>query len=157
MVGVRVYMGSSGAIYGAVVNQSAGNTQTSIIQLNSSNPAQSERLIEYNGEDAVFTMAESGGNLASTLGSNGATIYRSSRPTNRSQNSVNEIIPVERSQGLPVKIIDGRRWFIILDGDGGIAWHDNRTGELKAVFRLYPNLWILESNGQILQGKTGRK
>ena len=153
MVGVRVYRGSSGTIYGAVVNQSGGNTQTSIIALNMSNPAQSERLIEFSGEDSGFTMAESGGNLASTLGSGGATLYRGGR----ARTAASEIIQMERSAGLPVKIIDGNRWFITLDAEGGIAWHDNRTGELRAVFRLYPNLWVLESGGETIWGKTVRK
>jgi len=150
VAGVRVYRGPGGAIYGAVVNQASGNAQTSIIRLDLRNPAQSARLVNYNGEDSSFVLAESGGNLASTLGGGGATLYRGDNA---------EMIHLERSAGLPVKIISGTRWFIVLDGEGGIAWHDNMTGKLLAVLRLslqgnngsspgtpqlYPNLWTLE-------------
>ena len=148
MVGIRVYRGLSGIIYGAMVNQLAGNMQTSIIRLNTANPSQSEKLIDYNGEDSSFSMAESGGNLATTLGGSGATLYLDNR------SHAPEIIPLERSAGLPVKIFDGGgRWFIILDGDGGITWHDNRTGKLLAVFRLYNNFWMMQKNGETIRGQ----
>jgi len=142
VVGVRVYRGLGGTIYGAVVNQASGNVQTSIIRLDLTNPAQSERLVEYNGEDSSFVLAESGGNLASTLGGGGATLYRGGKA---------EIVHFERSAGLPVKIITGDHWFIVLDGEGAIAWHDNVTGKLLAVLRLSRAgnsnyLWTLEKN-----------
>ena len=171
MVGVRVYRGSGGTIYGAVVNQSGGNVQTSIIRLNtstsqspsatqppagSSGPARSERLVEYDGEDSSFAMAESGGNLASTLGGGEATLYRN-RGSALTQNTTPEVVPLERTAGLPVKIIDGGRWFIVLDGEGTIAWHDNQTGKLLASFRLYPGGWILEKAGATIKGRTSGK
>jgi len=148
MVGIRVYRGLSGAIYGAMVNQSSLAMQTSIIRLNTANPSQSEKLVDYNGEDASFSIAESGGNLASTLGGSGATLYLD----NRSRTP--EIIPMERSAGLPVKILDGGgRWFIILDGEGSISWHDNRTGKILAVFTLYSNFWIMHRKGETIRGQ----
>ena len=59
--------------------------------------------------------------------------------------------------GLPLKIVDGNRWFIVLDAEGSITWYNSQTGKLLAVFRLYPDLWVLERDGQILQGKTAKK
>ena len=163
VVGVRVYRGSSGTIYGAVVNQSSGTTQTTIVKLDLANPAQSERLVEYDGEDSSFELAESGGNLATTLGGDGATLYRTARtqPVNNGagqsktgvQNSGPEIIPFERSMGLPVKIITGKNRFIVLDGEGGIAWHDNTTGKLLAVYRLYLNTGA-NSSARLVSGTT---
>ena len=155
VAGVRVYRGGSGALYGALVDQPGGNVQTSIIRLNSTNPANSERLVEYNGEDASFSMTESGQNLASTLGGGGATLYLRTGPSGRTQ-SAPAIVSMERSAGLPVKIIDGVRWFIILDGEGGISWHDNRTGKLLAVLRLFSDSWVLQSNGKIISGRTAK-
>jgi hypothetical protein len=103
-------------------------------------------------------MAESGGNLAATLGDGGASLYRS-RTTGRTQ--PHEIIPLERSPGLPVKVIDGGRWLVGLDGEGCITWHDNRTGKLLAVYRLYPGAWSLErldiSGSEIIRGRIIRK
>ncbi|MCL2319882.1 MAG: WD40 repeat domain-containing protein [Treponema sp.] len=171
VAGVRVYRGSSGTIYGAAIEQTGGNIQTSIVRLDNTNPARSERLVEYSGEDSSFAMAESGGNLASTLGGGGAVLYRT--PAGN-RNAQPDLIPLERSTGLPVKIINGGRWFIVLDGEGGICWHDNRTGKLLAVFRLYqdstpksaapgssgrnfPETWTLESNGKIIRGTIGKR
>ena len=164
VLGIRVYRGLSGAVFGATVNQSDGNMQTSIIRLNISNPAQSEKLVEYNGEDSSFTMAESGGNLASTLGGGGATLYLGSRFPSGNQNAAPSIVSLERSMGLPEKIFDGGGyWFIVLDREGGLTWHDSRTGKLLATLRIYPNLWVLEkavpseSGPEIISGKTARK
>jgi hypothetical protein len=154
VVGVRVYRGSSGAVYGAAINQSGSNIQTSIIRINTSSPAASERLMEYNGEDSLFAMAESGGGLASTLGDGGAILCRTSRNQN---GGTPQMINLERSRGLPVKILDGGKWFVILDGEGGITWHDPRTGKLLAVFRIYPDFWVLEAEGKKFQGRTVRK
>ena len=155
MVGVRVYRGGSGTIYGAVADQAGSNIQTSIIRLNVSNPSRSERLLEYGGEDSSFTMAESGRNIASTLGDGAATLYIAA--SSGRQNNTPEITAMERGIGLPVKIIDGGRWFIILDGDGGITWHDSRSGKLLAGFRLYQDYWVLERNGQTVWGRTAGK
>ena len=155
IVGVRVYRAPGGGLYGAVVNQSGGNIQTSILLLSTSNPGQSERLIEYNGEDSAFTMAESGGNLASTLGSGGATLYLKRQGNSAAGRP--EIIDMERSAGLPTKIIDGKNWFLVLDGEGGIAWHDNKTGEIMATLRLYQNLWVLETGDVVIRGRTENK
>ena len=146
VVGTRVYRGPSGAVYGTVIQHAGDNLQTSIIRLNTAAPLQSERLVEYNGEDPYFTLAESGGNLASNLGNNGAILY-----TNR------ETITMERSRGLPLDIINGGHWFIVLDGDGSLSWHDNQTGKLMAAFRLEPDRWVLERGREVLGGRTLRR
>jgi hypothetical protein len=60
--------------------------------------------------------------------------------------------------GLPLKIMDGGCWFVILDGEGGLTWNDNQTGKLQAVFRLYREAWVLEdlsaSDSRIIQGPS---
>jgi hypothetical protein len=105
-------------------------------------------------------MAESNRNLASTLGGGEATLYRDSG-SSRQQ----EIVFMERSMGLPVKITGAGMRFIVLDGEGGITWHDSQTGKLLAVFRLYTGTWSLEkinpasplAGKEIIQGRTVRK
>jgi hypothetical protein len=56
--------------------------------------------------------------------------------------------------------MDGGCWFVTIDGEGGLTWHDNQTGKLHAVFRLYREGWILEDlsypGGQIIQGQIIR-
>ena len=145
IAGTRLSSDGSGVIYASVISQSARTTNTSIVRLNAQNPAGAEKLIEYAGERSFFAMAESGGNFAYSQGGKGTILT-----------SLSEKIPIERSMGLPVKIMDGDRWFVILDGDGGLAWHDNQTGKLLAVFRLYGESWILEDisfpGGKIIKG-----
>jgi outer membrane protein assembly factor BamB len=144
LVGIRIYRGESGTIYAGVINRAAGDMKTSIIKLNISNPENSEIISTFNGEDSSFAMAESGGIFISTLGGGDA----------KSQDGK---ITIERSNGLPVKIIDRESRFIILDGEGSIAWHNSRTGKLLALLKLYPGSWILEKDGEIIQGKTAIK
>jgi hypothetical protein len=144
-----VYRGSVNGVYGAAIIQNGTNPQTAIISLNTSNPSQSRPLVEYGGEDTLFAMAETNGVLASNLGGGGAAMYR--RGNNQSGNPV--IRPLERSSGLPRKILGGGRWFILLDTEGNITWHDSRTGNILALFRVYGNEWILEKNGDLIRGR----
>jgi hypothetical protein len=56
---------------------------------------------------------------------------------------------MERTNGLPVKLFGYDRFFISLDSEGNIAWHDNRTGRLLAVFSLNENRWTLSTTREI--------
>ncbi|MDR2747584.1 MAG: hypothetical protein LBB77_09080 [Treponema sp.] len=141
-IGTRVYRGPSGTIYGAAVEETAGGLRTSIIRLNSQDPAASERLVEYLGEDAGLSIAEAGGFMASTLGG----IYR---PWG--------MLGLERGPAIPLRIAGGDLYFIVLDAEGGISWHDPRTGEMLALFRLYEDEWTLGIAGAgLLRGGLRR-
>jgi hypothetical protein len=141
-IGVRVYRGGSGALYGAVVNEDRGNTKTSILRLNPANPAVSSPLVDYQGEDTGFSLAESGGALASTIGGDGATLY-----------GPRGFIAFERGPGIPVRLISGGDFFITLDGDGNLCWHENQGGQLLATLRLYENEWVLtKKTGEVIRG-----
>ena len=146
IIGSQVYTGASGIIYGAVINRTQRNTETSLIRLNTSNPVFSELFFTYNGEDTNFALAESGRNFASSIGGRQAVIFK------------DELLHMERSAGLPLNIIDGGRYFITLDGDGNVTWHDNQTGRLVASFTLHPGSWTLEtytaSGRNTIQGRT---
>jgi hypothetical protein len=133
--GARVYRGASGALYAAAVDQEGGNSRTSILRLDTANPARSVPLVEYQGEDTLFSLAETSQALASTLGDGGATLF-----------SPRGMLNFERSPGLPLKLIDGGAFFIVIDGDGNICWHDPSSGKLLALFRLYENEWILQQS-----------
>jgi preprotein translocase subunit Sec61beta len=135
-IGAKVYRGPGGTLYGAVVDQSPGNVKTAIVSLNPLNPAQSFPLVEYQGEDTGFSIAECGGILASTIGGDGASLYGS-----------RGFIPFERSSGLPIRLIEGEGFFIALDKKGAISWHDPRSGKLLALLRIYPDQWRLETGG----------
>jgi hypothetical protein len=138
-VGAKVYHGPGGTIYGAVIDQEPGNPKTAIVRINLSNPSLSTRLIEYQGEDSLFSIAESEGVLASTLGGDGATFY-----------GLRGMGSFERAPGLPIRLIGGGGFFITLDDDGNITWYDPQSGKLLALFRLYDDEWTLEKPGEPL-------
>ncbi|GHV95585.1 hypothetical protein AGMMS50293_19050 [Spirochaetia bacterium] len=129
--GIQVYRGGSGAIYVAAVNQDAAGIQTSIIRLNTAAPAQSAPLVKFQGEDTQFSLTESAGLLAATLGGEGAAIY-----------SGENIRPFERTAGLPVQLKSGDQYFVLLDEEGNICWFDH-DGKLLAIFKMYADGWKL--------------
>jgi hypothetical protein len=143
-IGGQVYRGGSGAVYGAAINRDGANFKTSVVSLDTSHPARSKILADYPGEDIQFSMAESGGVFAASLGGDGAVIYR-----------LTGTQVLERTPGLPVRILGGSDWFIVLDAEGNIAWHDPRTGKVIAVLRLYENEWILETGAHTVRGRVG--
>ncbi|MDR2901034.1 MAG: hypothetical protein LBV20_05900 [Treponema sp.] len=141
-LGTRVFRNKSGILYAAVVNQDEDEFITRIINLNTSNPTKSQSLVEYMGEDIAFSVAESGGNLATTLGGDGASLF-----TQRGSQAF------ERSAGLPVKLINTKNFFTILDNSGNITWHNSSTGNIEATLGLYDKMWRLQKrNGDILEG-----
>jgi outer membrane protein assembly factor BamB len=143
VIGARIYRGESGALYGAAVSGGTGNVRTGILRLNTADPARSVRLVEYQGEDTGFGIAESGGSLASTIGGDGATLY-----------GARGLVAFDRTPGLPLRLINGGDRFITLDAEGSVCWHDNQSGELLALLRFYPTEWILEqADGQIKRGR----
>ena len=150
LIGMQVYRGRSGNIYGTMINQIQGNVQTSVVKMDLVNPNISERILDYHGEDSSVSIAESNGNLASSLGG-GSAILRGENQTDLSY--------LERSAGLPIKILDGGLYFIVLDSEGNITWHDNNTGKLLALFRLNRDSWVLEVHTDyginIVHGRTG--
>jgi hypothetical protein len=144
-IGTRVYRGPSGTIYGAVMEETPAGLRTSILRIDPQDPAKAARLVEYLGEDAGLSIAEADGFMASTLG--GAGIYR---PWG--------MIGFERGPAIPVQIAGGGMYFIVLDAEGGISWHDPRTGEMLALFRLYGDEWTLgiAGAGGLLRGGVRR-
>jgi hypothetical protein len=135
-VGALLYRGVSGAVYAAVVDEKEGGRWTSIIRLDPSDSSGSLRLAERRGEDTVFSIAEAGGIPASTLGDNGEAAAYTSR---------GKEVSFERGAGIPQRLAGGDSWFIVLDTDGSISWHDPKSGGMLAVFRLYDTEWSFRS------------
>ncbi|GHV87806.1 hypothetical protein AGMMS50267_01660 [Spirochaetia bacterium] len=143
-IGVRIYRGGSGALYGTAIDGSGDEMKTVIVRLDPSNPAQSVRIAEYQGEDTAFGIAENAGVLAAAIGGDGAARY-----------GEDSFTPFERSPGLPVALINGGGRFIVIDEEGSIVWHDGETGKLLALLRIYQNEWILKTkDGTSLRGPT---
>ena len=154
--GVTLRRGASGSIYAAAISpmaasrpSSAGEadeTRTSILHLNLANIADSGTIVNFQGEDTQFSLAESpggaAGSLAATIGGEGAAIY-----------TAGDIQHLDRTSGLPLKLIDGGSFLISLDRDGSICWHDSHDGKLLAIFRLHSGGWILQTERRTINGR----
>ena len=134
--GISAYAGASGNIYAAAVERDRDGEKTVVLNLSA---AEETRVFEYPGEDAHLSIAESAGALAIACG-DGAAIYGEN------------VIYFERTEGLPEKLLGGEEFFLSLDSEGSLFWHDNKTGRLLAVFRLYGNRWTLSGNREISGG-----
>jgi len=156
--GVTMYRGASGSIYAVAVSPQSGDmgrenslsaaetrVKTSILYLDPANITASISLVDFQGEDTQFSLAESpggtAGSLAATIGGGGAAIY-----------SGGSAQPLERTAGLPLKLFDGGQRLISLDGDGNICWYENHSGKLLAIFRLHPDGWTLQTEQRIISG-----
>jgi len=145
--GIVSYTGKSGSIYAASVQRDFEGLKTTVINLYASagtrvRSGTSVKILEYIGEDARISIAESGSSLAVSCGEE-AAIYGEA------------VIPFERTEGLPQILLGSDDFFICLDSEGSISWHDNETGNLLAVFRLYEDNWTL-SNGTEISGSLSQ-
>ncbi|MDR2952797.1 MAG: hypothetical protein LBU82_06110 [Treponema sp.] len=134
--GITAYAGSTGNIYAAALESGADGVKTKV--LNISTAGAGKTILEYLGEDIQPSLAESEGNFAIAAGGEGAAIYDAEQKT-----------VFERTEGLPVKLCGSPAFFISLDSEGGIAWHDNKTGKVLAVFRLYADRWTLTADREV--------
>jgi WD40 repeat protein len=148
--GLSVFADKNGNIYGEAVGHNNEGNKTSVIDLSAARSAarpdsfDSFRLLEYHEEADFLSIAESSGRLAIACGNDGAAIL------------ANETINFKRTNGLPVKLAGHDRFFISLDSEGNIAWHNNSTGETLAVFSLYEDGWILTSADGTVTGSLSR-
>jgi len=131
--GLTAYTGNSGKVYAAALEQENFKLKTTVIELTT---AASVKLYEFPGEDLNLSIAESGGTTAIACGS-GANIYGK------------DIVSFDRSEGLPVKLYGCEEFFLCLDSEGSISWHDNKTGRMLALFKLYEDKWTLSNSREI--------
>jgi hypothetical protein len=118
-------------IWGAVIEQKPEGYITSIIDLQTSLP-----VFNYPGEDTHLSMAESGG-IPAIVSMDGAVIC--SAPA----------VTFERTSGLPVKILGSSEYFISLDSEGNISWHNNKTGRILSSISFYENIWIMTKSNNL--------
>ncbi|MCL2833864.1 MAG: hypothetical protein FWD78_11895 [Treponema sp.] len=155
-LGTKVYRGSSGALYGAAISSSY---KTSLVSINTANPARSYSLAEIDAEEPNPAMAEEAGVLAVCLDPVKAKLF------NQTEGPTADAL--QRSPGFPVRLQAGGGYIISADTDGNICWHDPVTGRILAVFRLFSDSWVLDKydNGEndpgaheVISGKvTGNK
>jgi len=132
---LSVYSGKSGKLYAEAVELEADRFKTTVIDLfpapNRNRNTPPLKIFEFFSEAEHLSIAESAGRIAVACDSEGAFIL-----TGRTVN-------FERTNALPVKLIGCDNFFLALDSEGGIAWHDNTTGKLLALFSLYGDKWTL--------------
>ena len=154
-----LYRGGSGSIYAVTVssqpasadgiqptNETSG-IRTNVIFLNTFNSADSLKLIDFQGEDTQFSLAESPGGyagiIAATIGGEGASIYSNAG-----------ILKLDRTAGFPLRLMEGGDNLVSLDQDGNICWYDSRSGRLTAVFSLHPSGWMLRTERRQITGNS---
>ena len=142
-VGLMVRRGASGNIYAAVISShDASGVGTSIVHFNPADSANSVKLADFRGEHTRFSFTESSGSIAATIGGEGASIY-----------STDNVQKLARTAGFPLQLLDGGNWLVSIDSSGCISWHETRSGNLLAVFRLHPNEWTLQTERGIIRGR----
>jgi WD40 repeat protein len=134
----KIYHAKSGKIYAEAVERASDRFKTTVIDLLPNRVP--VKIFEYPAEANYLSIAESAGRLAVACDNEGAVLY-----TNRAVN-------FERTKGLPVKLIGCDNFFLSLDSEGNIAWHNNTNGRLLAVFSLYSEKWILHTDREITGG-----
>jgi WD40 repeat protein len=130
--GVTAYTGSAGNIYAAAIERDSDGVKTKVFVISAS--VAGKTILEYKGEDVQLSLAESAGSFAVSASVEEAAIYAEQKTV------------FERTEGLPVKLSGSPDFFISLDSEGGIAWHDNKTGKVLATFRLYADRWTLTTS-----------
>ncbi len=138
---VRLYRGTSGFVYAIVADADSAGPKTTLIRIESASPLATKAIAQYRAEDVEASIAESGDAVATTLGGEGATLIRDGRLT-----------LFERTDALPRRITAGDGRFIVVDSDGGIAWHESDSGKATAILRVYGDTWELDRNGKRLSG-----
>jgi hypothetical protein len=139
--GVRVFRGGSGRFYGAVITGNREDSKTGILLLDPNDSARSVSTVEYPGEDLDFSLAEENGVIASNLGGGAAALYNG-----------RELLRFERGDGLPRRILGGGGFFVVIDSEGAVAWHEAGSGKLAASLRIYPDGWVLEKKAGTVRG-----
>ncbi|MDR1374759.1 MAG: WD40 repeat domain-containing protein [Treponema sp.] len=135
-LGTRVYRSGSGTLYGVTVTGEADKISV-LVRIDPSGELRA--LAEYPGEDSGCSIAEAWGIPAASLGGEEAVFYEE------------RSVPFQRTQGLPVQLIEAGGAVIVLNGDGALSWHD-ASGKSAARFSIYGNEWFLETGEKTIRG-----
>ena len=141
---LTVTAGKSGNVYAETAEHDGDGYKTVVIKLSLDRGGAPATIFEYPQEAARLSIAESAGRLAVACDSEGAFFI------------ADETISFERTSALPVKLLGCDEFFLSLDSEGNIAWHDSNNGKVLAVFNLRADQWILQNKGEI-SGRLSRR
>ena len=134
----------SGNVYAETAEHDGDGYKTVVIKLSLDRGGAPATIFEYPQEAARLSIAESAGRLAVACDSEGAFFI------------ADETISFERTSALPVKLLGCDEFFLSLDSEGNIAWHDSNNGKVLAVFSLRADQWTLQNKGEI-SGRLSRQ
>jgi len=140
---LTVTAGKSGNVYVEAAERDGDGYKTAVIRLPLDRGSAPAKIFEYPQEAVHLSIAESAGRLAIACDSEGAFFI------------ADEIINFERTNALPEKLLGRDGFFLSLDGEGNIAWHDS-NGKILAVFSLLADQWTLQSDRKI-SGRLSRQ
>jgi hypothetical protein len=141
---LKVYRGKSDSVYVAVSEETGRKVR--LLKLDIRNPRQSRRLLEADVTDDIFDIAESGGNLVTNMGRTAIGFYDATRG--------NLLFSGERTEGIPVRILNSGSGVVVVDEEGALVWLDAATGRIQAVMRVYADEWEMSaSNGRRANGR----
>ena len=124
-LGIKVIRGSTG-FFGAGISRRGTGFRTIFFAIDAANPGRSREILEFDSDAGNLAMAEARGVfIATTEAASGLFLKRSS--------------------GLPIILLNAGNYFISVDTDGNIVWHNTETGNIHAIFRFDENNWVLES------------
>ncbi|MDR2596349.1 MAG: hypothetical protein LBC76_03400 [Treponema sp.] len=141
--GITTYAGNSENIYVESMVQEDNKIKTVILRLSLTNAP--VRIFEYQREAIYLSIAESDKNPAIACDNEGAFILGE------------KITNFERTPGLPIKLLGCEKFFISLDSEGNVSWHNNKNGKILAVFSINSEQWMRKTNDINISGKFSRQ
>jgi hypothetical protein len=137
-VGVKVYKGKSGGLFGAAITKDENGTKTVIVKLDLSNSKASSVIAEYPGEHIEASFVEVDGFVTAAIGESVVVRFAV---------SFDDDVPffgtLEQGSGFPVYFIEANDFLLSIDGEGLLSWRDPKTGNLLAQLYLFDESWII--------------
>lgn len=142
---VRLHRGMDRTFYAVTTSRDSEGITTRLLSFLPSEAAKARALVEYRSEDVAVSIADTEGSIATTIGKDGATIF-----------GRGGLERFQRTEALPVRLSPGGQFYLAVDSDGGLAWHDSGKGTVVAELRVYPDRWVMVRGEERLEGVLGR-
>ncbi len=142
---VRLHRASDNRFYAVTTSSDQNGSLTRLVSFLPGGTAKATALVEYRAEDVSVSLADAEDGIATNLGKDGASIY-----------GAEGFVQFERTAALPVRLVSGGAYYLAIDSDGNVAWHDPVTGAVLAQLRIYEDTWLLERGAERISGSIGR-
>jgi WD40 repeat protein len=140
-VGIKIYKGKSGSIFGTAITKDKNGTKTVVIRLDISNSKASSVIAEYPGEHIEASFAEIDGFVTAAIGE--STVVRFAVSF---YGDAPLFDTLEQGSGFPVCFIEANDFLLSIDVEGLLSWSDPKTGDLLAQLYLFDEDWMIEES-----------